>query len=236
MQVQEQLYEDYWRCGGHTIGYCVFLKQDILRREVKSGCSVLDVGCGDGFTASVIASSCQVTGVDVSETALHKAEENGLKTIKFNLDDGLPEVNQKHDVVLLLDVLEHVHNPEKLLDAALSKLSENGIIIVSVPNTMNLLTRLFFLFGRYVDLTDISHKGGKLFSEHLHIFSKKKLEELLSSRKLQIEKRFYYFPKKFNEKSYIKLQLVGDLVYKTKLYEILPSLFSLEFIYKCRSK
>lgn len=236
MSNQEKSYEEYWRDGGQTVGPYVYFKQDLLKKLVGSGKRVLDVGCGDGLTSSAIASENEVYGVDVSDTALARARERGLKTEKSNLDDGLPETGDVFDFVLLLDILEHVHDPERLLDSVVSVLGGSAVLIVSVPNTMNLLSRLFFLSGRYVDVMDKSHKDGRLFSEHLHVFSKSRLEALLESRKLNVTSRHYYFPSEFNEELYKRFQFAGNLVYGMGVHRVLPSLFSLGFLYSCRLK
>lgn len=233
MKAQERIYDDYWKAGGQTVGPHIRFKQRILTEVVGSGKRVLDVGCGDALTSSVLASENEVYGVDVSETALAIAKKRGLKVMKSNLDEGLPEVDSEFDVVLLLDILEHVHDPEHLLDAAVSKMNKDAMLVVSVPNTMNILTRICFLFGRYVDFMDMSHKEGKLFSEHLHVFSKSKLEDLLRSRSLKISSRHYFFPIKFNEERFKKFQFGGDVFNLIGLHRIFPSLFSLGFLYVC---
>lgn len=236
MDTPERKYEEYWKTGGQTLGPYVYFRQNILQDVVGSGKRVLDVGCGDGLTSSILIPENEVYGVDVSEAALARAQERGIKITKFNLDQGLPDIKTSFDVILLLDILEHVHDPERLLDAAVSQMSEDTILVVSVPNTMNLLTRFFFLLGHYVDVMDRSHKESKLFSEHLHVFSKAKLEAFFESRKLLISSKHFYFPSKFNEERFKKFQFLGDMIYSTRVHQSLPSLLSLGFVYSCKLK
>jgi len=236
MSVQEKSAEAYWKSGGQTVGPYVYFKQEILNKLFESKKTVLDVGCGDGLTTSVIAKDNLVYGVELSDTALIAAKAKNLKSIKHNLDEGLPPIEKKFDAILLLDILEHLQDPNQLLNASINLMNEQTLLVVSVPNTMNLLTRLFFLFGRYVDVMDKSHKEGEFFSEHLHVFSKKKLEDLLKSKGLKIKSRHYYFPTKFNEEAYKKYQFLGDIINLLRFHEITPSLFALGFLYECELK
>jgi len=234
--MSKESYERYWGGGGQTVGPYVTFRQRLLGELVSSGARVLDVGCGDGLTSSVLLPDCKVVGVDVSDTALAAAGERGLETRQADLEAGLPKLGGKFDAVLLLDILEHVADPEALLSDVVSRMKRDTLLVVSVPNTMNLLTRLYFLAGRYVDVMDLAHKEGKIFSEHLHVFSRGRLEALLSAAGLKVESRSNYFPEKFNERAYLKFQPLGSLVYALRLQNFFPSLFALGFLYSCTLK
>jgi len=232
----DSVYEDYWASGGQTLSEYVSLRQKVLEDTVGSGKRVLDVGCGDGVSASVLVPHNRVLGVDISETALSKASEKGIKTIKSDLNYGLPPLEGDFDVIILTEVVEHLVNPEKLIDDVVSIMGDDTLLVLSVPNTMNLMNRILFFLGRCVDITDRSHREGKFFSEHLHIFSKKKLENMLAVKKLEVVSRHYYFPPKFSEGWARRLQVLGDVIYKTRLYHTLPSLLSLSLLYTCKKR
>lgn len=113
--------------------------------------SVVDVGCGDGAVLAYLkkrASLGRIIGMDVSSTALVKARAQGVETILVGNDlvagiEVLPQI----DYAILFEVLEHVPESEKFLQAVLAK-TRYGVFF-SFPNTGYLLHRLRFLFGRF---------------------------------------------------------------------------------------
>ena len=116
--------------------------------------NILECGCGYGRNIRALraAGYSQVTGIDVSEEQVRYARE------QFGLDDihqvdactFLRESDAVYDVVLLLDVLEHlkVETTVEWLQLIRSRLSPSGKVIIQVPNAlcpMNLY--------RYLDVT-----------------------------------------------------------------------------------
>jgi SAM-dependent methyltransferase len=97
---------------------------------------VLDLGCSGGLlSARVRALGHHVTGVDM--LALPEVEGRVDEFIQADLDQGLPPTLHDRgpfDVVLAADVLEHVREPEQLLDEIRAVLAPRGALIASVPN------------------------------------------------------------------------------------------------------
>ena len=129
---------------------------------------VLDLGCGPGFVAERVAQlGAEVTGVDT-----HPPIRPGVaKFIPFNLEQpGLPVDAWDYDAILLLDVIEHLAEPERfLLDLRNGRdvrPAEPGqaapTLILSTPNVAFAAVRLNLLLGRftYADrgILDITHK------------------------------------------------------------------------------
>ena len=231
---KKEFYEKYWNLGGQIVGEQLFWKQNLLKKYIGAKKHILDVGCGDGRTSSVLVEYNDVWGVDISSLALKEASRKGLKTKLYNIEKGLPFKSRRFDVVLLMDVLEHTINPEYILNESRRVLKTNGTIIICVPNSLNLLNRLYFLFGKPVDITDRFHIGDSIFSDHIRFFSKELLEKLIQDGGLEYINREYFFPKNFHEERWKKLRIFGKIVRWLKLYKKLPSLFSLSFFYVCK--
>src|SRR5205823_2097538 len=89
-------------------------------RLVPVGARVLDIGCSSGYVARELISqkNCRVTGVDLlpAESVLPELQDYHQINLENNYTglNGLFERND-FDVVLLLDVLEHLSNPERFL-------------------------------------------------------------------------------------------------------------------------
>lgn len=89
--------------------------------------------------------------------------------------DDLP-AEERFDTVLLLDVLEHVVNPEPLLSSAVVRLKPGGHLLVSVPNIAHIAIRLTLLAGFFPRMAK-----GPLDRTHLHFFTRTTIRSLLAS-------------------------------------------------------
>ena len=110
-----------------------------LRRED----SVLDVGCSDGAHALVAARRVRsVLGVDVDTAALARARarahQEGVTNVRFERADLVEpralESLGRFDLVLALDVLEHLSDREAVLRGLRAALRPGGRLVLSVPN------------------------------------------------------------------------------------------------------
>jgi 2-polyprenyl-6-hydroxyphenyl methylase/3-demethylubiquinone-9 3-methyltransferase len=103
--------------------------------------NVLDVGCGGGILSESLAQSgAQVTGLDLSEASLQTAQmhlyESGLQIDyqKLSIEDYATQNPASFDVVTCLEMLEHVPDPESIIDACLQALKPGGWLFLSTLN------------------------------------------------------------------------------------------------------
>lgn len=106
-----------------------------------SGLRLLDIGCGGGLVSEPMARlGAQVTGIDASEanikTALTHSAEQGLRIdYRAGTAEGLlASGEEKFDVVLNLEVVEHVAEPTQFLKDTASLVKPGGIMIVATLN------------------------------------------------------------------------------------------------------
>lgn len=143
------------------------------------------VGCGEGFLAEQIQEmGNRVTGIDVLAEA--KRQKSFDQYVSADLEHGIdPETpalrGREFDKVLLLDVLEHLRQPEELLQDCRCFLKTNGHLIVSLPNIANITVRLMLLFGRF-NYTE----RGILDRTHLRFFTRKTARRMLESNGYRI--------------------------------------------------
>jgi 2-polyprenyl-3-methyl-5-hydroxy-6-metoxy-1,4-benzoquinol methylase len=133
-------------------GYFEFVRTDIaplLPSQVKR---VLDVGCGAGVTGAWVKArypGAFVLGLE-GESALREAiERNVDQALIHDLAEEIPDIGT-FDLVLLLDVLEHLQHPERVLRRVHEMLAPGGTLIVSLPNVAHLSVSIpLLLFGRF---------------------------------------------------------------------------------------
>lgn len=116
--------------------------------QQKKMLKVLDVGCGSGTMAKKINDSRHtVKGLDFSEEALKRAAARGIETQQCNLDEGIPELDNSYDVVWEGDIVEHVFDPIGLIKESARVLKENGVLLLTIPSDVGLISRVKMLFG-----------------------------------------------------------------------------------------
>jgi 2-polyprenyl-6-hydroxyphenyl methylase/3-demethylubiquinone-9 3-methyltransferase len=107
----------------------------------------LDYGCGGGlFTVHAATGGASlVVGVDAEEsvisTARHYARKEGVERLcSFTTGETFPSFppRVRFDVILIKDVIEHVRDDQRLLDAAAEVLAPGGIMVVSSQNSLSL--------------------------------------------------------------------------------------------------
>lgn len=137
--------------------------------------SLLDIGCGEGYSMSYFENlGMNVKGIDYSEHGITNHNKKQLK----NLFVG--EINQvlndlilnsrKFDLILLDNILEHVENPTELVSQIYKIISNEGILIIEVPNDfsnlqMHLLNHNLVEIPYWIAIPD-----------HLSYFTKDSLE------------------------------------------------------------
>jgi len=115
------------------------------------GLSILDVGCGGGLLTEPLSRlGANVTGIDVSKRNIKIAKEHSKKNkLKINYICTSPEeikLNKKFDVVLNMEVVEHVENLNIFLQQTSRLLNKNGIMFVATINK-TLKSYLFAIIG-----------------------------------------------------------------------------------------
>ena len=121
--------------------------------------SVLDVGCSFGHYAIRIARkypSSYVVGIDIDQTHLNVGKVLktmfGLNNLKLeNVDVCSESLGTKYDVVLLLQVLEHLEDDKKVLkNIKKNIINDGGYLIITAPNRQSPLINWY---KRYVNIS-----------------------------------------------------------------------------------
>lgn len=121
-----------------------FSKRAILNLVTHG--SVFDIGCGDGLLMEHLKDNgLQVTGIDISDKAIEICKNRGLECRQGDITDTLPFQDNSFDNILLIDVLEHLFQPQEVLKEAHRVCKE--YVFISVPNFVSLPARLQVMAG-----------------------------------------------------------------------------------------
>ena len=95
---------------------------------------ILDAGCGTGGNLQFLSQFGEVTGVELDDGAAALARERGTRPVlKGSLPDGMPFAGQQFDLIVLLDVLEHIDDDSDSLRALAELLAPGGHLVLTVP-------------------------------------------------------------------------------------------------------
>jgi 2-polyprenyl-3-methyl-5-hydroxy-6-metoxy-1,4-benzoquinol methylase len=140
--------------------------------------TVIDIGGGSGATLDLIKSRFpQVSTIcaDNQKSALDLAAHAGHRTVPCDLDQRVPPEIAECDVVLCLDVLEHLMDPWSVLAAIRQLMPQGATVILSLPNVRFLPVSTNLLFRGRWELQDT----GVLDRTHLRFFTRRSALALL---------------------------------------------------------
>lgn len=145
---------------------------------------ILDVGCGAGATLAWLKQrwpEAETMGIDGYAPVLPELEKNADKAMILDLEQPLPDLGT-FDLVLALDVLEHLRDPWAAAQRLADLVGPSGAMIASVPNVANQKVLMPLLLKgefRYLD-------AGLLDRTHLRFFDERSAIELVEGTGLTI--------------------------------------------------
>jgi 2-polyprenyl-3-methyl-5-hydroxy-6-metoxy-1,4-benzoquinol methylase len=153
-------------------------------RIIGHGKRVLDVGCAGGHIAQALRNRGNtVVGIELDRQAAAKAGEFCERVIVADLDafdfDALGE--DRFDVVLASDVLEHLKDPVRVLKRLGTLVADDGIVVLSLPNVAHASVRLALMQGSF-PYADV----GLLDRTHLRFFTRGTVLEAVAHADLEV--------------------------------------------------
>lgn len=111
--------------------------------EIKDGMRVMEIGCGEGgVLKGFVNKGCKGVGVEFDLIRIENGSqwlEDDIKEGKISFvakniyDSNVESLGGKFDIILLKDVIEHIHNQERLLGRLKDFLNPSGIIFFGFP-------------------------------------------------------------------------------------------------------
>lgn len=148
---------------------------------VPRGAKVIDIGAGPGgMAAELTKKGCDVTVVDKYTPSTSTAT---VKVVQQDLDEAPKFDPKNYDYLLMLDVIEHLRNPEQFLEALRARLDHDPkTVILTTPNIAFVTQRLMLLLGQFN-----YGKAGILDRDHKRLFNLRTLKHLLRDAGMEIK-------------------------------------------------
>jgi len=199
--------------------------------------NLLDIGCGDGTVTGRIRKVLHLDLVDgVDLLADRVVPPSWLRLVKLDIDkEDLPYSDSSFEAIYCGELIEHVYDPDHLLDEIYRVLAPTGLCILTTPNLASWPNRLTLTMGFQPFFTSVSlrHEGvGKLklvgvqgHRAHIRVFTLGALKELLVLHNLEIVKLEGWEIGTLD--AYLKSRLLGWIVEPIdKFFTKFPSLAS----------
>lgn len=158
-------------------GYYGGVRRDVFGYIPKNVKRVLDVGCGEGGTLCLIEEELgsEVWGVEYVKEKADIAKKKIEHIFAGKIEDNIDNLPDKYfDIIIALDVLEHLEYPEDTILKLKNKLTDSGYFMSSIPNVRHWSCIYPLLFKRDWKYED----AGILDYTHLRFFTKKSIKRM----------------------------------------------------------
>lgn len=168
----ERLYNDeenhWWFKGRRQV-------VEHLVQRIKKKKNIMDFGCGTGINSILLKKYGKVTSTDVSPEAKKFCQKRNVEVTLIDiLHKNTDRFENKYDLIVAMDVIEHIDEDEKILEKLRGFLDKNGRLLITVPAEK-------YLWSNH----DKTH-------HHKRRYSKKELKNKLQKAGFKIELFSYY--------------------------------------------
>lgn len=211
--------------------------KELKKCSIKNEGVILDCGCGNGKIAKYFSSqfkSGKVFGIDISLEQLKIAKKDGNMVLAADLDkkQKLPFKDNCLDLVFCNHVIEHLLDPDHLLDEIYRVLKRDGALVLTTPNLAAWYNRIALLLGFQPHFTEVSlrHNVGKLYygtlktdshaalGGHIRIFTYTAIKRLLEIHGFLMKASFSY-----GHPALLDSKLMGVFEYLSQMNKTLSS-------------
>jgi len=155
----------------------------------KNKSNILELGLGDGTTTKIFAKYfTKVITLDGSSNLINIFQQNNkitnLELIETFFEDF--ETEEKFDNIVMSNILEHVYDPDYIIEKYKKFLKKDGMLFLSVPSATSLNRRIGNLAGMLPNIYALQEQDHVL--GHRRYFCKETFLKLLANHQLNIEK------------------------------------------------
>jgi SAM-dependent methyltransferase len=165
----------------------------LFQKHLVAPRRLLDVGCGTGIATVYLKHALNIQetfGVDIAETNIQYARKQRITALLCDLNsEPLPFEDSFFDAIFAGEIIEHLIDPDHLLQEVHRTLTEDGLLVLSTPNLASWYNRIALLLGwQPLDSgTSFCHDVGRPRflrfdeggTEHLRLYTLRALKELM---------------------------------------------------------
>jgi SAM-dependent methyltransferase len=105
---------------------------------------MLDYGCGSATYIQYFHNKgYDISGADVSLAVVEESKRNGLKVNKVDYFNEIPFTSDQFDIVYLMQVFEHLRDPNTFLKELNRIMKSDGCLYISIPNANSIWRKIF---------------------------------------------------------------------------------------------
>ena len=121
--------------------------------KIPKNAKILDLGCGAGGNLSMLSTYGEVFACEMNDQVREHSAGRNIGSVAYGkLPDEIPFSGQQFDLITMFDVLEHIEDDNATLAAVAGRLSQGGVLLLTVPAFQCLFSRhdkLHHHFRRY---------------------------------------------------------------------------------------
>jgi 2-polyprenyl-3-methyl-5-hydroxy-6-metoxy-1,4-benzoquinol methylase len=161
-------------------GYYRHERREMLGFIPHTARSILEVGCGAGDFGSILKSErkAEVWGIELIPEVAKKASLKLDRIMVGNIETGdMPLPDGYFDCIVFNDVLEHLTDPWRVLSRLKANLTQNGLVVASIPNVRFYLVMKELFCSKRWEYKD----AGVLDRTHLRFFTESGIRQMFES-------------------------------------------------------
>jgi 2-polyprenyl-3-methyl-5-hydroxy-6-metoxy-1,4-benzoquinol methylase len=139
--------------------------------------SILEVGAGFGTFCEEMASRkvfTRIVAVEPSPTLAETCRKRGVETIELPIEEVKLKEDEKFDVVVNFEVIEHLFSPQDFIQQCKRQMKPGALFVVSCPN------------GQGFDVITLKEKSNTIDHEHLNYFNPNSIDLLFKANGFEV--------------------------------------------------
>jgi SAM-dependent methyltransferase len=146
---------DEWFIHGTSEHFWVRHRNELIRKFfgnlIRESNQVGEIGCGSGLVLSYLSETLHksIDGFELNLNALRLCPKINGSLYIYDILRRQPDFLEKYDVLMMMDVLEHIEDEQEFLNAVRDHITPKGYLIVGVPMRQNLYSAYDRADGHY---------------------------------------------------------------------------------------